>query len=45
MHGRGEDLVVPMDVAERELDPGEHVAGLPVGHLIGELDELARSDN
>ncbi len=40
-----EDFVVPMDVAQREVDAGEHMARLPVGHLVGELDELAVPNN
>ena len=44
MHRRRQDLVVAVHVAERELDPGEDVPRLPVGHLVGQLDELAGAD-
>src|SRR5689334_2405190 len=45
MHRRSEDFVVAVDVAQRELDAGEDVSRLPVGDLVGQLDELAVADD
>jgi cell division protease FtsH len=42
--GRGEDFVVSVNIAQRKLDAGEDMSGLPVGHLVGELDKLAGAD-
>ena len=41
MDRRGQDFVVSVNIAQREFDPGEDMPRLLVGHLVGELDELA----
>ena len=42
--GRGEYFIVSVNIPQRKLDPGEDMPRLPVGDLVGELDELAVLD-
>src|SRR5581483_2444725 len=44
VHGRRQDFIVPVNIAQRKFDPGEHMAGFLVGHLVGELDEFSVLD-
>src|SRR6185503_2519612 len=44
VNGRREDLVVSVNVAEREFHAGQHLPRLAIDHLVGELDELAVGD-
>src|SRR4029079_13702482 len=45
VHRRCEDFIVSVDVAQRELYAGDDVPRLPVGDLVGQLDELAVADD
>ena len=44
MDGRGQNFIVPVNIAQREFDHGEDMARFLVGHLVGQFDEFAVLD-